>query len=513
MKVTIRQAYTGYGSGSYSRFEPHYMGAYTVYSPRVKSDLQHVLLPDLEDTFQKEGLKEKILSFSEKLTFKDVAQEISRIRFYSVTKEYEMPFLREGVLDYYFLSNIDYIFNLYAKHRGRNYSLHLYEHLPLMPVGFVSRYWLQRKYNYVFRQENDLLDSYYLEDRHYYDQPIEAIRSLLDPEYQGTYDFILHPMFLSLDSDSQKRLIQKTCKAITIWSNFIKDHILIEKRGRLWNTISELYSMEFEASKDAIEIYEKHFSELITLKKRDHLYIRLCGFDRFAFFFHFKKIKNIYRDVLKYLPKSIDGPIYKGNNTKPYKRYSLFSLINMLVNYSYLLLYYMIYTLIEDDPAFQFIEGWFSKIRETRNEYDLTPFRYDMKKEAENIMFSWGMASIDKVHGKQTYPKYDWSHYVWFYADDSVWMDTFVPHENAAQQYDQFLYKTEVMSLEDAFDASTLYRIFGEAYELLEHYSKTPIQDLESRLLMISKLRSLLDKESEEAYNKNWTLVKSFVRE
>ncbi|MEG7736011.1 hypothetical protein U2446_15245, partial [Listeria monocytogenes] len=81
-----------------------------------------------------------------------------------------------------------------------------------------------------------------LEDRHYYDQPIEAIRSLLDPEYQGTYDFILHPMFLSLDSDSQKRLIQKTCKAITIWSNFIKDHILIEKRGRLWNTISELYS-------------------------------------------------------------------------------------------------------------------------------------------------------------------------------------------------------------------------------------------------------------------------------
>lgn len=503
-KLVINNAYIYYGKRRKKDSDNPYSGLYIENSKKSRDRLNNILLLDIEESFNKENLPDKIRSLVDKVKYKDIVEKINKIRFFTSTQEYELPFIREGIFDYYFYKNGSYIRSLMARPRGRVLNPHMYEALPLMPMGLSSRYFLESRMNHLYE---GTLEEYELEEineRGYCPKPNDVILSLLKEDKNKVYDFMVHPSFFGLDEGAQKRLIQNTAKGITVWATFLDQVVNGKEREGLIHHFEALATVKGIPSDKVKNDYYSVLGSLRTLHTRADFYFRTCGIDDYIFFRTVNDLTALTKGRKK-LDFHINSHMHKnlnlsGGSSEGWNMAST----NYFLNYMYHLLYFILYTIHKEDPAFHLMEKWFTDLQGNANNETTRMFRQDHVKKFSRGRGAYGTI-VDNItmHGKVTSTdSYGYNTYVFFIADEGVWQDDWVQGERTAASYGQFIVPVELMSLEEAFDAPTPLKMFQYFLDEADEKVEVSLTSLQKKWEMIAKLSAVLEKESEEAYAK-----------
>lgn len=449
-----------------------------------------------------EPLATRIHELASSLSHAEVRDHIKGIQYFGVTQEYSNPFLRESVFDYYFSRNDPRFRWMCSRPRMRVLNPSGYGALPFMPVGFSSRFFQEDRPNHFNTAEFDKYVNHFI-DREYVDtdregQPSDVLESFFNGN--GVYDFVVHPMIYLVDKESQKRLLRLSVKGLAIWSIFAKEIFKDGKEKDLFIKHMQAYlSQEGKATNDAKEEYYTQMKKLPNIRKLRPNFLFTAGVDDFLFMRKLAEISRMSRRALEEIV--VASLIGKQWSSKSSNLRNVAWFVGSSVyfsNYLLRLLFFILYELVKDDAAYQFMEGEFQSLSSHPSERNTNMYRKDQFKQSNRSPNSGFMLYDSKkvIHRGKKLPSYGYNTNVVFLSDEPLWMDDMIQEERTAASYGQFLYPVNFPSLEEVFELPKPYRTILSAIYEMQHYKSITFDDMKHKWEFLLKMRKTVDRES-----------------
>lgn len=458
--------------------------------------IKRIMWEGIDDDLQ--GLAGRIHDLASNLSHNEVREHVNEIRFFATTSDYECPFMREGAFDYYFSRKDKRLRSLLGRPRFRVLNPLGYETLPFTPIGFTSRYFQYDKIHHIHNNDIFGIEREFLEGIDREEVPVDFIDSLMDKKYNKTYDFVVHPLLSSVDEESQKRLAQKTVKAVAIWSTFINEILPDGKERSMfykhWNAYmgTEGYAPD-EAKAETFKVMKR----LNSIRKLRPDIIFITGVDDEMFAHTIGTLSKMRNHRLSDF--SISYPAYSNTAWQAASGATVY-----FANYIVKLLHFIIHQMVKDDPAYKLMEGWFQSLEEHPTQDNTRPYRKDNFKvynRAKKSMYRFDEYKEGQViNHSPDYLSYGYNTHIVFLSDEGIWMDEFNADERIGPSYGQFIYKIELFNLEDVFPIPAHYRKMLSVLREGNEYAQVSYEELQKRFRFMKFIESLVVKERDEYY-------------
>lgn len=448
-----------------------------LYTARSIKYIWSKMFYEMIEEYNKIDLVSKIKNDIASLSDKEVISRIHQVRYFGSSLSQHGTFLNSIERDYLFHCDEHHgdwynFATTSPKVRIKNPDGHLA--LPLMPVGTQSRYFLEDHLHLLYTDdftENGIV-------------PKDFMDAALRIDTLGSFDFIVHPFFHLVDEESQNRLAKKTFQIISVWRYYVDDILKGLTRVLFGEQAVSYFSTICDSSKEVKEDYYKY----ITFKRSKPmhvLYYKMSAIDCFLSCRNLQPLATVSSRHLKEL--KIDKPMayVHGGPVMHKDAPTVYPTVVHYTNYLIRLLFYLLYEILKDDPAYCFMEKWFETWQ---------------KNPSQNV---------SKLFYKNKYKNYyrdvkksscGYAKNVLLLTDESLWMNEWVRDEKTSQSNGQFLFSVSGPQLSDLFETPLWYKLATKAYTFMDEHRSVNLEQLEQNWGFLSSYNKYREKEGKSAF-------------